>query len=144
VFEQVIDASVVIKWLVKGEPFRIQARQLLRDARINGIALIGPPLLFYEVESNLQYQLYNKRTTLRIANAAIDAFYAIGVRSVNNPDLVRRAREIAREYDQERIYDSVYAALADLRGCEFWTADKAFYNDVKSGLSFVRYLPDYP
>jgi len=29
--EQVIDASVAIKWVVKGEPFRDKARQLLGD-----------------------------------------------------------------------------------------------------------------
>lgn len=37
-----------------------------------------------------------------------------------------------------------YAALAELRGCEFWTADKVFYDAVKAVLSFVKYLPDYP
>jgi hypothetical protein len=31
-----------------------------------------------------------------------------------------------------------------LRGCEFWTADKAFYDTVKAALPFVKYLPDYP
>ena len=35
------------------------------------------------------------------------------------------------------------AALAELHGCEFWTADKVFHDAVKSMLSFVRYLPDY-
>jgi hypothetical protein len=36
------------------------------------------------------------------------------------------------------------APLAELRGCEFWTADKVFYDTVKAVLPFVRYLPDYP
>ncbi|MBT9159655.1 MAG: hypothetical protein DDT27_01164 [Dehalococcoidia bacterium] len=39
---------------------------------------------------------------------------------------------------------ATYAALAQLHSCEFWTADKTFYEVVKSALSFVRYLPDYP
>ena len=47
---------------------------------------------------------------------------------------MRRAREIARQSNQERVYDSIYAALAELRGCELWTADKAFYDAVKSKL----------
>jgi len=72
------------------------------------------------------------------------AFYAVRVRIVTHPNLVRRAREIARQFKQERIYDSLYAALAELRGCEFWTADEAFYDAVKAVLSFVKYLPDYP
>ncbi len=73
--EQVIDASVAIKWVVKYEPFRNKALQLLRDARL--------------------------------------------------------------------IYDSVYAALAELRCCEFWTADRDFYGAVRQTLSFVKYLPNY-
>ncbi|MBI1928626.1 type II toxin-antitoxin system VapC family toxin [Candidatus Poribacteria bacterium] len=58
--------------------------------------------------------------------------------------MVKRARQIARQFSQPRIYDSLYAALAELRGCDFWTADKAFYDAVKVGLPFVKYLPDYP
>jgi len=30
------------------------------------------------------------------------------------------------------------------QGCEFWTADKVFYDTVKAVLTFVKYLPDYP
>ena len=141
--EQVIDASVAIKWVVKGEPFRDKARQLLYDARSKGIRLIGPPLLEYEVESVLQRRLHCGRATVAAVDASLAAFYAVGVRIVTHPDMVRRAREIARRFNQERIYDSLYSALAELRGCEFWTADKAFYEAVKSGLPFVRYLSDY-
>lgn len=143
-FEQVIDASVAIKWVVRGEPFRNKARQLLRDARLRGVLLIGPPLLEYEVESNLQHRLRTGRATTAAADASLAAFYTVRVQIVTHPDMVRRAREIARQFNQERIYDSLYAALAELRGCEFWTADKAFYDAVKLVLSFVKYLPDYP
>ena len=141
--EQVIDASVAIKWVVKGEPFRNKARRLLYDARLKDITLIGPPLLEYEVESNLQRRLHHGRATIEAVDASLSAFYAVGVRVVTHPDIVRRAREIARQFNQERIYDSLYAALAELRGCEFWTADKVFYEAVKSVLSFVKYLPEY-
>jgi len=141
--EQVIDASVAIKWVVKGEPFRNKARQLLRDARLKDITLIGPPLLEYEVESSLQSRLHRGRTTIATVDASLSAFYAVGVRIVTHPDIVRCAREMARQFHQERIYDSLYAALAELRGCEFWTADKVFHDAVKSGLFFVKYLPDY-
>ncbi|MDZ7265463.1 MAG: type II toxin-antitoxin system VapC family toxin [candidate division KSB1 bacterium] len=141
--EQVIDASVAIKWVVKGEPYRNKARQLLRDAKTKGIALISPPLLEYEVESVLQYRLHQKRVSQKAVDASLNAFYAVGVQIIIQTDMVRRAREIARQSNQERVYDSIYAALAELRSCEFWTADKAFYDAVKSKLVFVKYLPDY-
>lgn len=99
--EQVIDASVAIKWVVKGESFRNKARQLLRDARLKGITLIGPPLLEYEVESALQRRFHYGRATVRAVDASLGAFYAIRVRILTHPDLVRRAREIARKFNQE-------------------------------------------
>lgn len=142
--EQVIDASVAIKWVVKGKPFRNKARQLLYDAHLNSITLIGPPLLEYEVESVLQRRLHYRRVTVTTVDASLAAFYAVKVRIVTHPNMVRRARKIARQFNQERIYDSLYAALAELRGCEFWTADRVFYNDVKSSLPFAKYLPNYP
>jgi len=78
-----------------------------------------------------------------MADTSLTAFHNVGVRIFTHSDMVHRAREISRQFNQERIYDSIYAALAEFRCCEFWTADKAFYNAVKSTLSFVRYLPDY-
>lgn len=142
--EQVIDASAAIKWVVKGEPFRHQARRLLRDARVKQITLIAPPILEYEVESGLQRDLHNSRATLAATDASLHAFYVVGVQIVTHRLMIRRAREIARQFRQERIYDSLYAALAELRGCELWTADKAFYEAVKLALPIVKYLPHYP
>ncbi len=55
-----------------------------------------------------------------------------------------RAREIAERFNQRFVYDATYAALAEIRNCEFWTADKVFYDAVKADLAFVKYLPDYP
>lgn len=141
--EQVVDASVAIKWVVKNEPFRRQALQLLRQARAHGIALIGPPLLEYEIESALHRRLHHGQTSSEAVDASLKAFYAVGVQIASHPAMVYRARELARQFHQERIYDSLYAALAELRGCPFWTADKSFYEAVTPGLSFVRHLPDY-
>ncbi|MFN3762196.1 MAG: type II toxin-antitoxin system VapC family toxin [Anaerolineae bacterium] len=75
---RVIDASVAIKWVVSGESFREQARRLLRDARLQGIELIGPPLLAYEVESVLQYRLYSGRATVAAVDASLSAFTLLG------------------------------------------------------------------
>jgi len=44
----------------------------------------------------------------------------------------------------EQLEPLKQAALAELRGCELWTADKAFFDAVKSALPFVKYLPNYP
>ncbi len=66
------------------------------------------------------------------------------VQLVTHSKMRQRAREIAEQFNLRTVYDATYAALADLQGCEFWTADKVFYDAVKTVLTFVKYLPDYP
>jgi len=141
--EQVVDANIFIRWLVRGEPFSNKAKRLIRAAYSNNIQLIGPPLLEYEVESNLQRRLHSRRITMAEVDTALADFRATGIEFVSHPDMVRRAREIARQYRQERIYDALYVALAEVRGCELWTADRALYEAVRADSLFVNYLADY-
>jgi predicted nucleic acid-binding protein len=141
--ERCVDASVAIKWVVVGEAWRKKARRLLRDSIASGIDLIAPPLYEYETQSVLQWRLHSHTLTLNEVDIAINRLSVINVQIVTHPTMLSRARQIARQFNQPRIYDSIYAALAELRGCEFWTADKAFYEAVKGTLSFVKYLRDY-
>lgn len=141
--ERIIDASVAVKWVMKGEPYRKQARSLLHDSLATGISLIAPPLFEYEVESVIQEELLHGYLSVADADRALRALDGAGVQIVTDARIRSRARQIARRFRQRRVYDSVYAALAELRGCDFWTADRAFYEAVKSGLHSVKYLPDY-
>lgn len=141
--ERVIDASVAIKWVMKGESHRAQARKLLRDSLSAGIRLISPPLFENETESVIQEQVFLRRVSVADADKALRALDHVGVEIIYHPRLKDRAREIARKCDQRRVYDATYAALADIRGCEFWTADKSFYGAAMAILTLVKYLPDY-
>jgi predicted nucleic acid-binding protein len=141
--ELCIDASVAVKWVLRDEMWRKKARKLLFDSIKSDIMLIAPPLFEYETESVLQERLYSGKLTITEVNVAIEKLNSVGVQVINHTGMIKCARDIARSFNQPKIYDSLYAALAELRGCEFWTADKVFYDAVKSTLSFVRYLPDY-
>lgn len=141
--ERCIDASIGVKWVVQGEPFRHRARKLLQDSLTANIPLIAPPVFEYEIESVLQTKWVRGLATIDDVDFALQALAAAGVQMVTHPDMVARARAIARQFSQPKIYDSLYAALAELRGCEFWTADKVFHDAVKDKLSFVKFLPDY-
>ncbi len=138
-----MDASVGLKWVLRGETWQQKARLLLRDSLAARYTLIAPPLFAYETESVIQYRWHNGLLTTEEADAAVTRLSALGVRLETHPAMVTRAREIARQFQQERIYDSLYAALAELRGCEFWTADRRFYEAVSASLPHVRHLPDY-
>jgi predicted nucleic acid-binding protein len=51
-----------------------------------------------------------------------------------------RAWEIATAFGFATVYDATYLALAELRGCEFWTADERLFNQVTDKLFFVKWL----
>jgi len=141
--ERCVDASVAIKWVVKSETWRKKARRFLLESLEQGYTLIAPPLFAYETESVLQGRLHAKTMSIAAVDEALTRLATFRVQLVTHPELVTRARTIARQQSQPNIYDSLYAALAELRGCEFWTADKRFYDAVTANLAFVKYLPHY-
>lgn len=141
--ERCVDASVIVKLVLKGESHRAKARRLVRDSLRQGMNLIAPPCFSTEVDTVIRKRVYDGR----LSHAEAQRIYAVldraPVQMVTHPSLRQRAREIAERFHQRTVYDAVYAALAELRGGEFWTADRAFYDAVKTKLKFVRHLPDY-
>jgi predicted nucleic acid-binding protein len=117
--ERVIDASVAVKWVMKGESHRKQARKLLRDSLAAGIRLIAPPLFESETESVIQEEVFLGNVSVADGDKALRAFDRVGVQIIHDPHVKERARQIARQFNQCRVYDATYAALAELRGCEF-------------------------
>lgn len=142
--EVVVDASLAAKWVV-AEPLEKEAKALLSEWLEDGVTIIVPPLWEAEVDTALEKRIYWGRRKLDpaqvdLARKALD-LVPVSVKYVSK--VRRRARKIARQFKQEMVYDSTYAALAQIQGCEFWTADKRFYRAVKGKLGFVKYLGDY-
>ncbi|GEA16635.1 hypothetical protein E308F_28810 [Moorella sp. E308F] len=60
-------------------------------------------------------------------------------------DIEKEAEKVfslSRKY-QITAYDAAYIVAAQLKGCEFFTADQRLYNAVKHDLNFVRLLSEY-
>lgn len=142
--ERCIDASVIVKLALKGESHRVTARRLVRESTAVGIELIAPPLFESEVDTVIRKRTVAGKLSLKDAHKAYSILDHAPVKIVTHPNLRQRARNIAEQFNLLTVYDATYAALAELRDCEFWTADKVFYNTVKAVLTFVKYLPDYP
>jgi predicted nucleic acid-binding protein len=139
-----VDASIAVKWAIKGGPFRAKARAFLKDAGAKGAKLIAPPFFVCEADSAIRKRVFDGKMTAPEAQKAYAIPDAAPVSIVDAPGMRQRAREIAEQFNQRAVYDATYIVLAELRGCEFWTADKSIYDAVKTTLSYVKYLPDYP
>jgi len=142
--ELCIDASVIVKLVLKGESHRVTARRLLRDCIVNNMTLIAPPFFESEADTAIRKRVHDGKLSSTDAKKAFDGLDKVPVQILTHPNMRQRARKIAEQFNLRTVYDATYAALAELRGCEFWTADKVFYNTVKGVLKFVKYLPNYP
>jgi hypothetical protein len=74
--ELCVDASVAVKWAVKGEPFRAKARSLLAACGKQGIVLIAPAFFTSETDTAIRRRVFDTRMTAsepKKAYAILDA-----------------------------------------------------------------------
>ena len=121
--EQVIDASVAIKWYVP-EPGSAQAAPILTS----GVRLLAPDLIVAEIGNVLWRKIVRGELTPREAEQIADAFVsACPLEIVPSGGLVRSALSIAEQYGRS-VYDSLYVALAVRENCQVVTADERLAN----------------
>ena len=123
----VVDASIVVKWLVK-EEWSTEASSLLEG----GATLIAPELLYAEVSN----ALWAMRRRGDIGEEDfVDATDALKVAPVSVPfsmrQLVASASRLAADLDHP-VYDCFYLALAVHEQYPVVTADLRFHRKVSS------------
>jgi predicted nucleic acid-binding protein len=137
-----VDASILIK-LVVGEEHSDRALALWSSWVDNGVEIVAPTLFPYEVTATLRKKVHRQLLTLAEGREAFAAALAVEVTPMSPPGLHERAWELATRFNRPTAYDSHYLALAEVLGCEFWTADQRLFNAVLEELSWVRWLGDY-
>lgn len=141
--EVCVDASLAVK-VVVAEPDSDKADSLFEEWADAGRELIAPAFFEVETDSILRQKLIVRRElNVEQAQAAFLKLQALPIRQLSLGGQRNRAWEIAAELGAATVYDATYLALAELRGCEFWTADQRLFNQVKDKLSYVRLLSAY-
>lgn len=103
-------------------------------------ALIAPTLLAFEVTASLRRWVYTNALTPTEGKEALDKFLGMPIHISTRRSIFPLALELARNLNRPRAYDTAYLALAQLIGCEFWTADERLYNAVKDKLAWVKWV----
>jgi len=156
--EVVIDASLAADALI-GEPARhALAVRFFTHCDTLGVRLTVPESFPSEADTAMFQGVARGRIAAALLPAllaALDTLVVTVAREKSEAHAVRvRAREIAAMLNQPGVYDATYAALAERRGCEFWTADKRFANAANQtrrapdgtsapGFPFVRFVGKY-
>ena len=139
--ELVIDAGVPVNYAVSINPYHAQARQFFADAAREGWQLISPS--FWEAEADTAIMRMESYGALNNA-AAQKLLDATPIMVVYEPSARSVARRLAARIHQRKVYDSSYLALAQVRGCDIWTADQRLFNAAQTaGLDFVKFIGAY-
>ena len=113
----VVDASVVIKWVVEEEG-SAAALTLL-----DGAELLAPDLLMSECANILWKKVVRREVTREEAGLAAELLQRAAIELVPTRAVMADALRHAIELDHP-AYDCIYIALAIERGCRFVTADE--------------------
>jgi predicted nucleic acid-binding protein len=135
-----VDASLAIKWVLP-EADSDQAESLLRKWKSQGMALLAPHLFIYEICSILAKRMHRKELSLPESLKAIQALDKLEIQMESPAGLQEEALRLARELNQPAAYDAAYLALAIIKRCEFFTADKKLINLLDNRYSWVKQIP---
>jgi predicted nucleic acid-binding protein len=142
----VLDANVLVRLVVPGE-YREQAQTIWQPILAGQEPCLAPPFCPMEVVSSLRQM---GRGSLLTAAEEEDAFneFLTSIRpvlvTIDTPALMRAAWEIARDLNERHTYDSVYLAIAQSFGMQFWTTDRRLLRAIDPHFPEARFLGDYP
>jgi len=137
-----IDASLALTWLLPAEQNEA-ANALRREWDKEGMELITTPLFHAEVTSVLREQVYFRRLLPEEGEEAFSIYLDIGVRSIDDPEVQKKAWELAKKFNLPRTYDMQYLAVAELENCELWTSDKRLANSLQGRVKRIRWVGEH-
>ena len=135
----VVDASLAFKWLVSEENSD-KARALSRSWADEGIQAAAPYLMPVEVTNVLHRRVARGDLSVEDAIRLLGHLLASGIELRDVPDLHVRTLQLVGQLRPGAVYDAHYLALANILGCEFWTADERFYRAAELVIPNVRWI----
>lgn len=129
----VIDASVVLSWLVPDRTSDLIGLPLLDAIYSEELVLIAPSLLTYEVVNTLKVSITRKRIDENLALQAVALYRALKVELFEIEDYMTDIFELAQTYNISG-YDAAYVWLAQNQGIKFLTIDKKLSSNIPGNL----------
>lgn len=138
----VCDASLILS-TVLNEPQTQKAKALLQAWEQSEVQLAAPYLFHYEIISVIRRNVYIGKITAEEGINIRDTILKMPIQLMSDDSLLKRAYELATQYNRPTAYDSQYLAVAERLNCEFWTADERLVNAVGNDLSWVRWVGNF-
>ena len=137
----VVDASIVVKWLVTEEDSDLA--DALRATWVSeGVQLAAPRFLVNEVTNALRKKIEHEGLDTARAIELLQEFRQIDIEYFDFPELYPRAILLSLEIGHPSTYDPTFLALAEHLGCDYWLADGKFYDRAHLAGYPVRFLTE--
>ena len=133
----VVDASLALRWVLRDEK-EVRVDDLLGQWATSLTRMLVPPLFLPETTNALYLSVRRRRITLEEARLALATIIEVGVEVTEPAGLYSRSLDLAAEYGLTNAYDAQYVALAEVEGCDLWTADERLAMAVKPSPSWLR------
>lgn len=133
----IVDASVALKWVFKGEEHQDNALLLLKNHNDGKEKIIVPDLFFYEAANTLATK--TALSTNEISESLAIIFEANLVVYHPIEKEVLQAAKLAKKHETS-VYDMLYAVVAKKHKTRLVTADENFIK--KTRFRFVKLLKD--
>jgi predicted nucleic acid-binding protein len=132
-----VDASLAAKWVFIEEDSNL-ARAAFRAHEDSGI--IAPAFMPAEVTNSIRRRVARGLMTNEEGERALDLFLSFEVTLSIDASVHVEALRLAHRFGRPAAYDMHHVALAQIAGCDLWTADERLLNALGGRLSFVRSL----
>jgi predicted nucleic acid-binding protein len=105
----------------------------------------SPHLVASEVTNILRQRMRRGQPRLSLAEATqlLQHFLGLPLELLGPAGLYELAIALADRHNLPAAYDAHYLALAQLLGCDFWTADQLLVNALGGSLPFVKWVGNY-
>lgn len=127
----VIDASIVLAWILPDERFMESANELFAKSVGGETSFTSPALLFYEVINAIRSAFLRKRLSKNQVARAIKQFTNIDIRLENQSKSEKEIVNMAIELELS-VYDASYIYLAKTLAADFYTTDQILAKKTSS------------
>ena len=138
--EIIIDASVLLAWLLPDEIYKPSANNVLGLYRNNVFSFLAPALLPYETVNGIVSSVKRKRITEAQAKDAIKLFQGIDIELIELD--VLKVMEYSVKYNMS-AYDGSYGYMLSSQNAGFITCDKKLFNIVKEIEKNIQWIEDF-
>jgi predicted nucleic acid-binding protein len=134
---KVVDASVVLKWVLVEEEGHEAAKELIPDHASGKEPIVIPELLFYEITNVLAVSL---KLPLMQVEEIIEWFYELDLRIATlGRDDFKKAAKLAQQFHLS-VYDASYVTLARSLDATLVTADTILIKRLQGKLIHIEHI----